>query len=294
MERFKLTEAQVEYILETKLRQLARLEEMKIKEEMDKLTAEKQKLETLLSSETRLKTFIKKEIMADAKTYGDERRCQVIERAEAVAMPEEDLTPSTPMTVILSKMGWVKAAVGADVDAEHMAFKGGDASGRSNQAAVFLTNLGRVYTVDIKDLPSARGQGDPLSSKAALQPNEQALFVLTGVPEDYFLLATSTAYGFICPYVELETRLKAGKALMTIDPEAKLLQPQKLANKDSDLIAVVSLQGKFLLYPAKELPILARGKGNKLINIAAAKLDVGLDGVAAAAVVPENAGAVLH
>ncbi len=299
MERFKLTEAQVEYILETKLRQLARLEEMKIKDEMDKLTTEKHKLETLLSSEVRLKTFIKKEIMADAKTYGDERRCQVIERAEAVAMPEEDLTPSTPMTVILSKMGWVKAAVGADVDAEHMAFKGGDAfqakaSGRSNQAAVFLTNLGRVYTVDIKDLPSARGQGDPLSSKAALQPNEQALFVLTGSPGDYFLLATSKAYGFICPYAELETRLKAGKALMTIDPEAKLLPPQKLANKDTDLIAVVSLQGKFLLYPANELPVLARGKGNKLINIAAAKLDVGLDGVAAAAVVPENAGVVLH
>lgn len=299
MAHFNLSEAQVEYILETKLRQLARLEEMKIKEEQDKLLTEKKKLETLLSSETRLKTFIKKEIQADAKLYGDDRRCLVIERAEAVAIAEDDLTPSTPMTVILSKMGWVKAANGADVDAESMTYRSGDsfqskAVGKSNQTAVFLTDKGRAYSVEIKDLPSARGFGEPLSSKISMQPDEQALYVLIGKPEDYVLLTTSKAYGFICPYKELESRLKGGKAVVTLDKDAKLYEPCWVKDKDNDIIVAVSLQGKFLAYRASELPVLNRGKGNKLMAIPGAKLDVGLDGLAACVSVPENVSIMLQ
>ena len=299
MARFKLTEVQVDYILETKLRQLARLEEMKIKDEMTKLEAEKQKLETLLGSETRLNTFIKKEIMADAKLYGDDRRCLVIERAEAVEISEDDLNPGTPMTVILSQRGWVKAANGMDVDAENLTYRSGDAFqskaiGKSNQQAVFLTDLGRAYSVDIKDLPSARGFGEPLSSRASLQPNEQPLYVITGTSPDYFLLATSKCYGFICKYSDLESRLKAGKAVVTLDKDAKLIPPCKLSNLETDVIVAVSKQGKFLAYRAKELPILAKGKGNKLMAIPGPKLDVGLDGLAAICIVPQGASIVLH
>lgn len=299
MERFKLTEVQVEYILETKLRQLARLEEMKIKDEIAKLEAEKKKLDTLLGSPARLKTFIKKEIQADAKQYGDERRCAVIERAEAVAIKDDDLTPSVPMTVILSRMGWVKAAAGFDFDAENMAYKGGDgflskANGKSNQAAIFLTNLGRAYSVDIKDLPSARGQGEPLSSKVTIQPGEQPLYVLTGSEGDYFLLATSKGYGFICKYSDLETRLKAGKAVITMASDTKLLPPVKFTNLSSDRIIVASLQGRLLIYKAEELPVLSKGKGNKLMAIPNARLEVGTDGIAAAAVAQQNDSLVVH
>ncbi|MBO8414855.1 MAG: DNA topoisomerase IV subunit A [Proteobacteria bacterium] len=299
MSRFNLTEVQVEYILETKLRQLARLEEMKIKDEIAKLEAEKKKLETLLGSPARLKTFIKKEIQADAKQYGDERRCVVIERAEAVAIKDDDLTPSVPMTVILSKMGWVKAANGFDFDAEHMAYKGGDeflskANGKSNQAAIFLTNLGRAYSVDIKDLPSARGQGEPLSSKVTLQQGELPLYVITGSEGDYFLLATSKGYGFICKYSDLETRLKAGKAVVTMDADTNLLPPLKFMDKSNDLIVSASLQGRLLIYKAEELPVLSKGKGNKLMAIPNAKLEVGTDGIAAVAVAPQEASLIIH
>lgn len=299
MQRFGLTEVQVEYILETRLRQLARLEEMKIREETAKLEAEQKKLETLLGSETRLKSFIKKEIIAAAKLYGDERRCAVVERAEAVAIPDDDLIPSTPMTVILSRMGWVKAAQGFDVDAENMTYKGGDAflskaNGRSNQAATFLTSFGRAYSVDIADLPSARGQGDPLSSKASLQPGEQALYVLTGQSDDLYLLATSKGYGFICTYDDLENRSKSGRAVVTMGENAVLLPPIRIHDADSDLIAVASLQGRLLIYKAAELPRLSKGKGNKLMAIPTARLEAGTDGVVAAAVLAPGQSLKVH
>lgn len=299
MQRFNLDEEQADYILETKLRQLARLEEMKIKGEIDKLQKEQRKLEGLLNSETKLKNFIKKEIADDAKRYGDERRCQVVERPEAVAMEEDDLTPSTPMTVILSKMGWVRAASGFEVDAESLTYRSGDAflskaQGRSNQSAVFLTTLGRAYTVDIKDLPSARSQGEPLSTRASLSAGEKPLHVLTGAPGDKFLLCNDKDYGFICSYEDLVTRNKSGRAVMALDDKASLLPPVKINNLDEDLAVMVSRQGKILIYPLNEIPVLSRGKGNKLMSISGAKLEVGIDGLAAAAVVPPSCKVVLH
>ncbi len=297
--RFQLSDLQVDYILDTRLRQLARLEEIKLKAEADKLNEEKLKLESLLESESKLKTFIKKEISADAKLYGDDRRCPVIERDAAVEISEDEMTPSTPMTVVLSKMGWVRAATGADVDVKTLVYRDGDgykssASGRSNQDAVFISDLGRAYTVYIKDLPSARSQGEPISSRINLDPDETAEYVLTGKQGEYFLMATDHAYGFICAYEDLVTRNKGGKALVTLDKETKLLKPQKITAIENTLIAVVSKQGKILIYPASELPVLGRGKGNKLINIPGARLDVGIDGVAAVAVVPPDSKMILH
>lgn len=297
--RFNLTDEQVEYILETKLRQLARLEEMKITQEQKKLEEEKKKLETLLSSENRLKGFIKREILADAKLFGDERRCLVIERADAVQIQEEDISPSTPMTVVLSSMGWVRAANGGDIDARVLTYRSGDsfkaqAHGRSNQSAVFFTNLGRAYSVEIKDLPSARGQGEPLTSRASLENGEYAVDVCVVNPDDYFLVASDKAYGFICKGDEILTRNKGGRALITLPNEANLLPILKVNNKEEDLIVVVSKQGKLLIYKVSELPILGRGKGNKLIGINTAKLEVGIDGIACIAVISTQDALILH
>ena len=298
-DRFNLTDAQVDYILETKLRQLARLEEMKIKDEQAKLLSEKKKLEGLLASKTKLNTFIKKEIIADAKAYGDDRLCPVVQRSDAVEMKEDDLTPSTPMTVILSKMGWVRAATGADVDAKSMAYKSGDeflskATGRSNSQAVFITNLGRAYTVDIKDLPSARGLGEPLTSKANLSPGEYAMYVVCANDEDNFMLYTDKAYGFICSYKDLTSRVKNGRNVVTMQEDATLMPPIKVDDLENDLVAIASKQGKLLIYKINEIPVLTKGKGNKLISINKSKLDVGIDGVALAVVFSNTAKLVVH
>ena len=299
IERFKLSEAQVEYILETKLRQLARLEEIKLQAEQKKLEEEKKHLDTLLGSETRFKTFVKKEILADAKQYGDERRCTLVQREVAKAISEEDLVPSTPATVILSKMGWVRAASGTDIDAESMSYRSGDsflskASGKTNDQATFITNRGRIYSVDVKDLPSARGQGEPLSAKASLQPGESAVHVVIGRKDESYIIASDKGYGFITKAENLQTRLKAGKALINIDDDANILAPVKVENLETDLIIVASKSGRLLIYKLNELPELSQGKGNKLIGISGAKLEIGADGIADLKVIPQNSSLVIH
>ncbi|MBQ2382042.1 MAG: DNA topoisomerase IV subunit A, partial [Succinivibrio sp.] len=299
MERFSLTEVQAEYILETKLRQLARLEEMKIKAEQEKLAEEKQKLETLLGSEAKLHTFIKKEIQADTKLYGDERRCHLVENVAAQAMSEDDFIPSTPVTVILSKMGWVRAASGSDVDALSMSYRSGDkflskASGKTNDQATFITNLGRLYCVDVKDLPSARGQGEPLSAKASLQAGEKAVHVVIPKKDASYLIASDKGYGFITSGENLQTRNKAGKALISIDEDATMLSPIEISDKENDLIAVASQSGRLLIYKLSELPSLNSGKGNKLIGISGAKLAIGSDGIASVAILKQDAALIIH
>ena len=299
IERFGLTEVQVEYILETKLRQLARLEEIKIKAEIDKLTEEKQKLEGLLASETKLKNLIKREITADAKLYGDERRCILVQRKAAVAMSEDDFIPSTPVTVILSKMGWVRAASGNDVDAQSLSYRSGDkflskASGKTNEQVSFITSKGRVYCVDIKDLPSARGQGEPLSAKASLQAGESACHVVIARKDNSFLLSTDKGYGFIAKGSDLQPKVKAGKALINCDEDAVVLPPLLVNDVETDYVAVASKLGRLLIYKLKELPSLSQGKGCKLININGAKLAIGADGIATVSIVPVNCSLVIH
>src|SRR5574344_111857 len=299
IERFGLSDLQVEYILETKLRQLARLEEIKIKAEMAKLLDEKKHLELLLGSETRFKTFLKKEILADQKLYGDDRRCRIVQRDIAVAMSEDDFIPSTPVTVVLSKMGWVRAASGTDVDATTLNYRSGDkflskASGKTNEQACFISTKGRVYSVDIKDLPSARGQGEPLSAKASLQPSEKACHVIIPKKDQYLVIASDKGRGFMTKATDMQTRNKAGKALITVEDDAVIMRPLEVANKDTDLIAVASKAGRLLIYKVSEVQELSQGKGTKLMGINTAKVAIGADGVIAMAILPEVSSLIVH
>lgn len=298
MSRFGLDEAQADYVLDTKLRQLARLQEIKIRAEQDDLNKEKQDLEETLESEKKLKALIKKEIKADRKLYGDERMSEICEHEGAASITGDELVPSTPVTVIVSKMGWIRAASGMDVDAENMNYRSGDgflckASGHTNETACFITSLGRVYSVDISELPSARGQGEPLSSKVTLSPNERVLYVMIPRKDEKYLFATSKAYGFIAPADALQTRMKAGKTFMSLDG-GELLPPCRVTDRDNNVVIVISRQGRILMYLSSELPELSSGRGNKLININGAKLEVGADGIAAIAVAQKGDAAVLH
>lgn len=299
MERFGLTEAQVEYILETKLRQLARLEETKLQAEQDKLAEERQSLLDLLNHPEQLKAYLKKDLKADMTKYGDNRRCKVVERAEAKQMDLNTATSSQPMTVILSRMGWVRAATGVGINPLSLSYKSGDgylamAEGRSNQSAVFMSNVGRCFSVPIKELPSVRGQGEPISTKINLQPNEFISAVVTGEPNDYYLLASDKCFGFLCKYEDMMTRNKAGKSIVNLDEGATLLRPIKVKDPQESIILIISKQGRMLVYKASELKVLPRGKGTKLMRIANNKLDLGLDGVADIVSLLPGESVVLH
>ena len=276
MKRFKLSEIQAEAILNLRLRHLAKLEEMKIRAEQKELTAEHDELEKTLASGKRLKTLIRKELTADAETYGDERRSPIVQREAAQVIDETALIPSEPITVVLSQKGWVRAAKGHEVDAEGLNYKAGDsyqgsARGRSNQLAVFLDSTGRSYNVATHNLPSARGQGEPLSGR--LTPPDGAGFVgvMMGQPDDYYLLSTDAGYGFACKLEEMMTRNKKGKLVLKVPKGAKVLPPVPVRSLEDDWIVGVSSSGYMLVTALAELPVLARGKGNKIINIPAAK-----------------------
>ena len=299
MQRFNLSEAQTEYILDTKLRQLARLEEEKLQAEVDKLRAEQAELQELLSHPEKLNSFIKAELQADSKKYGDKRRCAVVARAEAKEMEVVTATPVQNMTVVLSRMGWVRAATGLNVDPMSLSYKSGDsflaqATGKSNQYAVFLSNLGRSFSILIKDIPSARGQGEPISTKVVLQPNEFITSVIAGDGNDHFLLATDKGFGFICRLEDMVTRNKAGKALVSMDEGATLMRPLRVYDPENDLVVLVSKQGRFLVYRTSELSVLPRGKGLKLMRIPGSQLKSGIDGIADLLVLQEDETVVLH
>ncbi len=272
MARFQLSDAQAEAILETKLRHLARLEEMKLRGEQDELRKEQEQLQGLLSSDKRLKTLIRKEIQDDAKRYADPRRCPLVERRAAQALDEASLTPSEPMVVVLSQKGWVRAAKGREIDATALSYKAGDsfldqAQGRSNQAAVFFDTTGRTYTLPVAGLASARGYGEPLTGK--LSPPEGARFVsvLLGNPEDLYLLATDAGYGFVCAFDDLLSRNKAGKVVLTVPNGARILAPLPVTDLATERLAAVGGSGRLLVFPLSELPRLPKGKGNKILEL---------------------------
>ncbi len=292
MKRFKLSEAQADYILDTRLRQLARLEEMKLKAEQEELKKEQLELEKLLGSGQRLKTLIKKEILADAEEYGDDRRSPIVEREAAQALDPNALIPAEPLTVVLSQNGWVRAAKGHEVDPAGLNYKGDDcyqhsAQGRSNQLVVFIDSTGRSYTLPAHSLPSARGQGEPLSGR--FNPPAGALFVATlmGAPDDLFLLSSSAGYGFVCRFEDMLTRNKAGKVLVSIPKGATLLPPVPVRTLDNTSIVAVTSAGHMLITDLQALPQMARGKGNKIINIPAAKLKSGEERVVAVDVIQQ-------
>ncbi|MGM0595203.1 MAG: DNA topoisomerase IV subunit A [Pseudomonadota bacterium] len=299
MQRFGLTEVQADFILDTKLRQLARLEEMKIRGEQDELAKEKAELEKTLGSDRRLKTMVKKELLADAEAYGDERRSPLVEREAAQALDETALISAEPITVVLSEKGWVRAAKGHDVDAAALNYKAGDAykdscPGKSNQQATFLDSTGRSYSIPAHTLPSARGQGEPISGR--VNPIAGATFeaVLMGAEQDLFLMASDAGYGFVAKLGDLQGRNKAGKAVLKLPSGAKVLPPQRVLDYDHDRIAAVTNEGRLLLFPIRELPQMAKGKGNKIIGIPASKASQREEYVVALSVVPSDRALVLY
>ncbi len=270
--RFGLSEPQAEAILETRLRQLAKLEEMKIRSEQDELARERDDLRELLGSDARLKALIGDEIGADADRHGDARRSVLVERRAAQALAEAALAPSEPVTVVLSEKGWVRAGKGHEIDGASLVYKAGDgflmkATGRSNQSAVFLDDGGRAYALPAHALPSARGYGEPLTGKLAPPAGSRFVAVLLGAPEDWYVLASSAGYGFVCRFDELLGRNKAGKAVLNVPEGAEVLMPARV-QVAGDRLAVVTSAGRLLVFPVAELPQLAKGKGNKLVGIA--------------------------
>lgn len=272
MERFGLTEVQADYILDTRLRQLARLEEMKIRGEQDELAKEREQLLALLGSEAKLKKLVRKELLADAQTYGDPRRSPIVERTEARALSETELMPTEPVTVVLSEKGWVRCAKGHDIDAAALSYKAGDnfkaaAQGKSNQYAVFIDTTGRSYSLPAHSLPSARGQGEPLTGR--LTPPPGASFECVLLPEDeaLYVAASDAGYGFVVKGEDLQAKNKAGKALLSLPAGAKVLPPRPLNDLDEDWLAAVTTEGRLLLFKVADLPQLAKGKGNKIIGI---------------------------
>lgn len=294
MERFGITDTQAEAILELKLRHLAKLEEMKIRGEQDELAAERDKLELILGSKARLKTLVKKELLADAKEHGDDRRSPIVERGIAQAIDVNSLVPSEPMTVVLSKRGWVRAAKGHDVDGASLNYKAGDgllaqAKGRSNQQAIFFDSTGRTFATQIHGLPSARGQGEPLTGRFKLSEGAEFTDVISGADNDTWLIASTFGYGFVCKTSDMHTRAKAGKAHLSLPQGAAALRPLRLHNVETDRIAICNKEGHLLIFPASELPALAKGKGNKMLHIPPAKLKAEEDEVVAMVVIPQGA-----
>jgi topoisomerase-4 subunit A len=293
MARFSLTDVQAEAILELKLRHIARLEEVKIRGEQATLAKERDQLEKVLSSEARLRRKVREEIEADAKEFGDPRRSPLVLREAAKALDETALLPTEPVTVVLSEKGWVRAGKGHELDPRELSYKAGDgflqsAKGRSNQLAVFLDSTGRTYSLPAHALPSARGQGEPLSSQLQPPPGASFLSVLMGGDDDFFLLATNAGYGFVVQLKDLYAKNRAGKAVVTVPEDACVLVPLPVPDMDNDLLAAVSDQGRLLIFPITDLPLLGRGKGNRILHVKTGEAMV------AVAVLHEDAALRVH
>lgn len=275
MSRFALSEEQAEAILNLRLRHLAKLEETELRAEQQQLEQERKQLEKILSSDKNLNQLIKKEIEQDAKTYASPRLSKIVEREEAKAISESALVPVEPVTVILSEMGWVRCAKGHDIDPQSLSYKAGDnylahVCGRSNQQVIFLDSTGRSYSLDPLSLPSARSQGEPITGKLTLPAGAMIEQLLMSKPEQAVLMASDAGYGFVCQVEDLISRNKAGKATISLPENAKVLPPVIVENKAALLVAITTAN-RMLVFPLSELPELAKGKGNKIINIPAAK-----------------------
>jgi topoisomerase-4 subunit A len=280
MKKFKLSEVQATAILDIRLRQLARLEEQKLNGEKDELSVEKADIEKILGSKARLKTLIKKELLADAETYGDERRSPLGSVTDAAAYSEEDLVSNEPITVVLSEKGWVRSAKGHEVDPLDLNYRSGDgyghaARGRTNEALVFLDSSGRSYAVAAHTLPSARGQGEPLTGRLKPPAGSRFVGVAMGPVDTRVLLASNAGYGFVARLEDLITKNKAGKASLSVPRDGAALPPVLLGTGRDLLVAAVTSQGRMLVFPLQDVPELSRGKGNKLINIPSAAFKSG-------------------
>jgi topoisomerase-4 subunit A len=297
MKRFKLSDEQTEEILNTRLRHLAKLEEMKIREEQKALKSEAEDLESYLKSKAKLKKLVAKEIEADAEKHGDARRTKIVEREAAQAIDETSLIPNEPVTVVLSTGGFVRQAKGHEIDPRSLSYKGGDAfqgiaRGRSLQPAIFVDSTGRTYSLPAHSLPSARGNGEPLSGR--LNPPDGAKFagVIMGEPEDLWLLASDAGYGFTVRLKELITDRRAGKTVLNVPENSYVLPPAFVPSPDS-LVLTVSSEGKMLAFKVSDVPEMPKGKGNKLYDIPTKKAAAREEVLTGVAVVPPNGTLVL-
>ena len=293
MARFGLSDEQAEYILETKLKQLARLEEMKIRGEQDELAKEAEKIKGILESKAKLKKQVKDELLADAKKFGDPRRSPLVQREAAQAISETELVPSEPVTVVLSKKGWIRSAKGHDVEAGALSYRDGDGllqavRGRSTQQVAFIDSTGRSYSTLAHTLPSARGNGEPLSGRFAPPAGASFIGLAAADNDARYVVASSWGYGFVTRFENFTGRNKAGKALINADVAADILPPVPVTDAKTDWIVSITSSGHLLAFPISELPELDKGKGNKLVQIPPAKLKSGEEKVVAVASVKQG------
>ena len=299
MARFGLSDAQAEAVLELKLRNLAKLEEMKIRSEQDELEKEREQLELTLGSTARMRTLIKKELLAVAEQFGDERSSPLVAREEAKAFSEKELMSTEPITVVLSEKGWIRAAKGHDIEPSSLSYKAGDgfnlaAAGRSNQSAILIDTTGRAYTLPTHNLPSARGQGEPVTGRISPPPGVGFKALLLGDERQKILLASDAGYGFVTELGHLMAKNKAGKAILNLPNGSQVLPPAHVPNGDDLLVAAVSTEGRLLVFPLADLPELARGKGNKIISIPSARVKSREEMVNGIAVLTQESRLVLH
>lgn len=299
MERFGVSDRQAESILELKLRHLAKLEEMKLRGEMDELIKERKALELLLSSDTRLKTLIRKELIADAEKFGDDRRSLIVQRHSAQALDESELLPTEPLTIVLSESGWVRAAKGHDVEPESLNYRTGDryatsVKARSNQQIVFLDTTGRSYSLAAHTLPSARGQGEPLSGRLQAPADARFVAVMAGDMDTPMLLSNTAGYGFVTTLNNLLAKNKAGKAVFNLPTGAEILPPIWINDVETEQLAVAAGDGRLLVFSAKEMPNLNKGKGVRLINIPQARFTAEQEWLHSVTLIPEASSLTLH
>jgi len=299
MKRFKISERQADAILDLKLRNLAKLEEMKIRGEQKELETERVELEKILKSKARLRKLVRTELLEDAEKYGDDRRSKIVARDAAQAMDESALISAEPITVILSKKGWIRAAKGHEVDASTLNYKSGDsfqdsACGRTNQLALFMDSTGRVYSIPPHSLPSARGQGEPITGRVNAPDGASFVASMAGTPDDYYMVCSESGYGFVGKLADMQTKNKSGKAVLNAGKTSRALAAKLIVDQDCDLVAAISSEGHLLVFPAAELPVMSKGKGIKLINIPSAKLKSGEEHVVAATTLGEEDSLVIY
>ena len=299
MERFGLTDVQANAILDLKLRHLAKLEEFQIRAEQSELDEERKKLESILGSDELMRNLIKEEIEQAAEEFGDDRRSPLVEREESQAFSDKDLLTSDPVTVVLSKQGWIRAAKGHDIDPLSLNYKASDGyklsiAGRMNQPTILLDSMGRSYTLETHNLPSARGQGEPVTGSISLQKGASIEALATGKESDQVLLSSDAGYGFVTSIGDMTSKTKNGKAVLTLPKGANIVAPASIADSENGLIAAVTSEGRLLVFPVSELPVLGRGKGNKIINIPSARAQAREELMLAVAVLNEDQELLIH
>ncbi len=299
MERFGLTDVQANAILDLKLRHLAKLEEFQIRAEQSELDEERKKLESILGSDELMRNLIKEEVEQAAEEFGDDRRSPLVEREESQAFSDKDLLTSDPVTVVLSKQGWIRAAKGHDIDPLSLNYKASDGyklsiAGRMNQPTILLDSMGRSYTLETHNLPSARGQGEPVTGSISLQKGASIEALAAGKESDQVLLSSDAGYGFVTSIGDMTSKTKNGKAVLTLPKGANIVAPASIADSENGLIAAVTSEGRLLVFPVSELPVLGRGKGNKIINIPSARAQAREELMLAVAVLNEDQELLIH